>query len=167
MKLKVANLAYFLRKRNQAKIKLNQEFNSLKRKFEYALKKRGETILFSIPLTETIVFLNPNVIKTHFPDDLYYPEEGLFLREIEIMHCEFITKELEYGNTIMAKFKFNIDGFNFSIPLKKMNPNAIGTIIEDRENSVGYDPEFPNGEKFKEIWNALNDVIKQIDAITI
>ncbi len=91
----------FLQDRKTAKDAFNTEFSALKKRMNAAKKENDLKVLFRISLNETIVFLGEQTLSNLFSNiEKEYPVSGLFLREIQIRHNEYLGDTFGYDNSI-------------------------------------------------------------------
>jgi hypothetical protein len=162
---KTPDIKAFLQKREDRKDELNQEIANLKTKLKDELEKNKEVILYTVEFQETIIFFGEQQ-KHNFFSHLKFPETGLFLREIEIVHKEHTTMlDLEYENAVVIKFKFNQKEFDGQILLENLGFNDEKMRVSEQITGLGFDPNFVSKEKyfeFKETLKLLKAPILQI-----
>ncbi|MFA4942294.1 MAG: hypothetical protein WC564_01490 [Patescibacteria group bacterium] len=158
----IPNLKVFLEER-AAKLRfLNAEIEDLKLRLNKEADDYKETVLFSIPMEETIVLLNQQILDNFF-SGCEYPASGIFLREIKIIRTEYIEdKDFEYCHNVIARFEFNKECFNTHISINKFAYDEERQDINEETMGVGFDPHFVDKEKFTEVINALMAAQKRI-----
>jgi len=162
----ITDMVTFFEKRNAKKLEFNKEIKALKKKLQTEAKKNKETILFSIPLDETIVFLGKQLRENLYQNfDLDYPETGLFLKEIKIVHVEYIgDTRFKYQNNIIIQYKFEKECFNNYISLYNLGFDDEKRRIVEQTIGLGFDPCFADEEKYFEVKDLLKMLKNKINA---
>ena len=157
----------FLQDRKTAKDAFNTEFSALKKRMNAAKKENDLKVLFRISLNETIVFLGEQTLSNLFSNiEKEYPVSGLFLREIQIRHNEYLGDTFGYDNSIDIKFIFNVESFNnnpFSrFSFDRLSFNDDKNRLTDNSMGVCLDPTFADPEKYSAVRDALKDIQQKI-----
>lgn len=158
---KTENIADFLKKRNAVKKEFNNDIEILTEKLLAEVDNNKETILFSIPFNETLVTFGRQQISNIFKEyDL--PKEGLFLREIKIVHTEYLGDiEFKYCSNIKIQFEFSDWVFNGDISLDCLGFNDEKQRISEQIAGLGFDPTFMDAVKYQE----MKDILKKIRSL--
>ncbi len=161
------NIESFLQARKTVKDTFNTELEALKKKMNEAKKEYSSKALFSIPLDKTIVFLGEQTLSNLFSSiEKEYPMSGLFLREIQIIHREYLGDIGGYWNTIDIKFIFNVESFNNN-PFSRFSFDRLGfkddkNRLVDDSMGVCLNPTFADPEKYSAVRDALKDIQQKI-----
>lgn len=143
----------FLQERKTITTAFEVEFAALEKKRSEATEKYDSKILFRIPLTETIIFLEKQTLENLFNYiQKDYPESGLVLREIQISTIDDID----------IRFIFDVESFNEN-KFSYFSFNRLG--FDDERNQlihasygVGLDPIFADREKYIAVRETLKDI---------
>lgn len=161
---KVEDIPAFLKQRKIAKNGFNRRIKNLLRKLKIEAEKHKKTVLFSVTFSKTIVFFGEQQRENLF-HRLYYPEKGLYLKEIQIVLIEYLAdNSLEYENNIDIHFKFNKKDFDGRISIDRLGFNDEKKRIFEQVHGVGYDPFFESKEKYFLVKNCLIEMYEKVKA---
>lgn len=167
---KVKNLASFIGERENMRNVLNYEAETLRKKMKEEGEKHKETALFAIPFSETIVKLHEQTLDNLFSGvKQHYPEHGLFLREIEIVHKEYTggTDSL-YHTNIVIQFRFHKEEFNThwnSFSLSRLSFDDKELRFSDNSMGVCLDPRFAEKEKYEQAKVTVSNIQEQLSKL--
>ncbi|MBP6857633.1 MAG: hypothetical protein KBC11_00330 [Candidatus Pacebacteria bacterium] len=155
---KIENLEDFFKSRSSKKTELNNEIQELIIKLKKEAKKHEEILLYSLQLDEIITFLGKQ-LRENFYSNFVYPETGLFLRQIDFVHREYIGDlGLKYWNNVLILFKFNDERFNGEMSLSSLGFNDEKLRITEQVVGLGFDPSFADKDKYLLVKTLLKEV---------
>jgi hypothetical protein len=143
----------FFKERSSVQMGFNQKLEALKKEQEEILKDRREQLLYSIPfLSDTHVRLSVDAMNNFYHQfkHLYSKENGILLKEIQIILCEF-SSDLKLTSSVRIKFIFGQEEFNnhwavFS--LDKLYFDDKNFEFSDQSIGACLDPKFIDPEKY-------------------
>ncbi len=157
----VDDLGKFLKERSLKKTELNTELTSVLDKLKLESEGYKEKLLFSVPLTETIVFLNEQILNNLFCNNNgSYPKTGLFLREIDVVYNEFISEAHYnmYRASISFVFNFDRSEFNYEVSVGSLEFNDEDSSLSQQIMGIGFDPSFADKDKYIFVRDVLRDL---------
>ncbi len=156
----IPDIPAFLKQRKEEISTLNSEAKALVEKMETMVKEHRVTILVTVPFTEVLTTFAKQQMVNFFPG-LSLPEGGLFLKKVDFVHVERVSKEnlrAPYQSDIRIGFSFNDERFNSFVILEKLGFNDEDQRVAEQVSSLGYDPHFVSPQKYKEVKDILREV---------
>lgn len=164
IKPSIENLADFLERQKNQELELNNKIQVLIQELK---EKKGEpTILFSQKFEETVFHLSEDIRGVFDYQYHKYPENGLFLRSLEIVHNNSVGNiELSFSGFISLVVKTNDENWNGEIPLSRVAWDDEDFRIV--ENSMGhcYEPRFSSKEKYFEVRSFIQAIQDQLKTV--
>lgn len=164
----MVDIKSFLQERLIKRGELTKEMQSLNKKVLEEKTKYKEVILYSIPLTETLVSFRKEQLDNLF-SSLSQPSTGLFLREIYFYYKEDLYNTGDDGPQylfdVCIKFKFNNKDFDGDISMTDLTFDDEGKRISEQVMGVGYDPCFKSVEKYIEVRDTLKIIVEELKNI--
>lgn len=165
--VKHEDLSQFFKTRKAERDAFNSQLLQLNASMTADAAKYEEVVLFSLPMSNTLIKLSEQTLSNLFSSvEKFYPEQGLLLNEIRIIYQEYIGDiEPKYCSDIKVKFCFDDDQFN-----NRWSSFSLGNLCFNKEqlqlinDSIGVclNPYFVDSEKFYYVRKELNDVVAKL-----
>lgn len=154
------NLTEFFSQRKTVSDVLNEEIRILRAKLEGEEKS---TILFSLPMNDTVVDLGKEIREVFDYQFHEYPVNGLALLAIEIENVSVLNSNFAFNNYIQLKFKMSDENWSGSTSFYKTSCDDEGLKIMDNSMGICYEPRFKSKEKYLEAKKFILSVQKQLE----
>lgn len=150
----------FFTERLEIQNTFNQKVEDLKKEAKKIVEEYKEKTLYFIPMeSETYVKLSVSALENfyHQINYLYSSENGILLKEIQIVHCENLS-DLNLYNSFQIKFVFGQKEFNnhWSLfPFENLSFEDKKFRLVDNAMGACLDPRFLDPEKYFLVKNLL------------
>lgn len=158
------DLESFFKSRNLVKDSFNKKIDLLKKALREELDRNHENVIASVKFEGIKIFLSEQT-KDNLFSGANYPETGLNLLSIEILHTEGVgSHEFKYYSNIIIRFNIKEDGYQNTwseFSLSKLAWNDDKFRISEQSMGICLDPKFKEEDYF-EVKKILSELKEKI-----